>query len=300
MVKKLEQMLLLGAHMSIAGGFRLAIKRAESIHATCLQIFTKSNKQWSAKDLTYNEIEQFKQSVRSSTIIQDVIAHASYLINLGSPDKSIEQKSVHALAVELLRCQALGIPYLVIHPGAHLNSSVKECLDQISDNINIILEENPGDTSILLENTAGQGTTICYTFEHLAIIYNNIFQKERVGFCFDTCHAFAAGYDFSTPKTYQDMWRLFDKKLGLNNLKVIHVNDSKRELGSNIDRHEHIGKGKIGLSAFKLLFNDKNFFGIPKILETPRKDDSLLGYAHDMETIYGLLNPGTKKVLNIL
>lgn len=282
--------------MSISGGFEKSIDRAELIGCTCIQIFTKSNRQWYAKNLNKEEIALFKKKLDASTIIK-VVAHASYLINIGSPDKNTNQQSIDALSLELQRCQALGIPSLIIHPGAYLGSSLEACLELIAENLNTILDKNQGETSILLENTAGQGTTVGYTFEQLATIYGHIKQKKRIGFCFDTCHAFVAGYDFRTKKTYTNLWSHVDEIIGIKNIKAIHMNDSKKNLGSKVDRHEHIGKGQLGLEAFQLLLNDENLFDIPKILETP-KDDSLSGYANNMETLRKLLIPKTQSILS--
>lgn len=279
--------LLLGAHMSIAGGIPLAIDRGQSIGCTCIQIFTKSNRQWAAKPLDHVAIKEFKQKMQHSTI-QAVVAHASYLINIGSPNPELNKKSVTALSDELKRIEQLEIPYLVFHPGAYVKGSEKECLTTIAKNIDIILSKNPGKSMLLLENTAGQGTNVGYTFEQLAKIYSQIEHKKRVGICFDTCHAFAAGYDFSTPEAYTKMWDSFDKVLGIKLLKVIHVNDSLKECGSRVDRHEDIGKGKMGLKSFELLFNDKRFSKIPKILETPKEDD-MLDDVKNMETIKKLI-----------
>ena len=289
----------MGAHMSIAGGIYKSVERGESIGCTCIQIFTKSNRQWYAKPLTKEDIDEFKLTLKNSDIIQDIVAHSSYLINIGSPNKTINKKSVESLSLELQRCEALGIPYLIFHPGAHLTSSIEKCLELIAKNINTIIDQNPGKTMLLLENTAGQGTNVGYTFEQLATIYKKVRKKSRVGFCLDTCHAFVAGYDFTTEKTYNAMWKEFAKVIGLKKLKVIHINDSKKGLGAHTDRHEDIGKGKIGLEGFRLLFNDKRFFDTPKILETP-KDKDLKQDKMNMETIYKLLSPATKKTLIIV
>ena len=268
MTKK-KHSLLLGAHMSISGGLEKSIERGESINCTAIQIFTKSNRQWTAKKLTDDSRSLFKERVKDS-FIRSIIVHATYLINLGSPDIQTNKKSVTAVCEELKRCEQLDIPYLVLHPGSHLKSGEKTCLEKISDALNTIFEKTPGKTMILLENMAGQGSQVCYSFEQLAYIRSRSAYKKRLGICFDTCHAFAAGYDFRTQGSYTKIWKQFDTIIGLENLKAIHINDSKKELGSKIDRHEEIGKGKIGLEAFRLLFNDKRFFDIPKILETPK------------------------------
>ena len=214
--------LLLGAHMSIAGGFEKAIKRGESIHCTVIQIFTKNNRQWYAKPITKQEEIIFKNTVKNSSILS-VIAHASYLINIGSPLKHIEEKSYNSLVEELQRCEQLGIKYLVIHPGAHLNGTIDECITRIAYNLNKALTQIPG-ISILLENTAGQGTNIGYSLEQLALIREKTQAKERIHFCFDTCHAFAAGYDIRSLQAYIAFWENYNQIIGIKHLKAIHIN----------------------------------------------------------------------------
>ncbi len=289
--------LILGAHMSIAGGYEKAIQRGESIGCTTIQIFTKNNRQWYAKPITKNEEILFKKALKKSSIVS-VIAHTSYLINIGSPRKHIEKKSLESLIQELQRCKQLGIRYIVLHPGAYLDGNKEECLDRIAHNLDKVLTQVPKEPSILLENTAGQGTNIGYIFEQLAYIRKKVKNKQRIKFCFDTCHAFTAGYDFRTSKTYSTMWKEYERIIGIQNLKAIHINDSQRELNSHIDRHEHIGKGKLGLDAFKLLFNDPHFFDIPKILETPKKQD-LKDDKKNMDRIKKLLSEKTKKILGL-
>lgn len=296
-MKKKKHCLLLGAHMSIKGGLDQAIIRGESINCTTIQIFTKSNRQWYAKKLTNDAIELFKATEKQSPI-NPVVAHASYLLNLGSSDRTLMKKSVISAQEELERCERLGIPYLVIHCGSHTRSNEQICLQQIADNLNKILDTISGKTMILIENMAGQGSTIPYTFEQIAELHKQSLFKKRLGVCFDTCHAFAAGYDFRTPQTYKQMWNNFDKIIGLKHLKVIHINDSKGTLGSRIDRHADIGKGQLGREAFRLLFNDKRFFDIPKILETPKKE--LSDDAKNMKILKGLISKENRKILGIL
>ncbi len=262
---------LLGSHMSIAGGVEKSISRGESIQSTCIQIFTASNRQWSFKKFTSDEIEAFKESLSISSI-ECVFSHASYLINLGSPKKDTQEKSIEALVAELTRCHQLGLPYVVLHPGSSLKSDPQECMKLIAQNLDKAIEESAGTTQILLENMAGQGTAVAYRFEQLGSIYQHIQNKDRVGICFDTAHAFAAGYKFDTSQSYEAMWEQFDTFIGLENLKAIHINDSKKPLGSRVDRHEHIGQGEIGLEAFRLLMKDKRFSHIPKVLETPKSE----------------------------
>jgi len=278
--------ILLGAHMSVTGGYYKALERGNTIGCTAIQIFTKSNRQWYAKAITPQESERFKE-VQNSLDIQ-VIAHASYLINIGSDSTSTVERSIEALIEELERCDQLAIPYLVLHPGS--GTDRKQCLEKIITNLDTVLTHYHGPTMILLENTAGQGNTIGNSFEELASIRTALKHKKSVGFCFDTCHAFSTGYDFRDYTSYTAMWQQYDTILGLEHLKAIHINDSKKGLGAKIDRHEHIGQGKIGSEAFKLLINDKQLAKIPKILETPK--DSI---EDDIQNMQRLLSWYTKK-----
>ena len=290
-----EKKLLIGAHMSIAGGYANAIIAGESIGCTAIQIFTKSNRQWSAKPITPEDAKAFIQAWKHSSI-ESIMAHTIYLINVGSSTASVEKKSITALIDELERCHTLHIPYLVVHPGSCGTGSKEHCLQKISNNIDDALEQATGSTMILLENTAGQGTSVGATFEELAQLYKTIHHKKRIGFCIDTCHAFAAGYDLSTEKTYHEVWKKFDEIVGLEHLKALHMNDAKQKLGSGRDRHEHIGKGNIGLEGFRLLMNDPRFFSIPKVLETPKKTNHLEDDAHNLQTLKDLLTPKIRKL----
>jgi deoxyribonuclease-4 len=279
--------LLLGSHISIAGGPDQSIHRGESIGCTAIQIFTKSNRQWLAKPLSKEAIEAFKYAWKQSKI-HAIIAHAAYLINLGSSNPNTMSKSADALSDELKRCAQLGIPYLVLHPGSRGEASEEHALEQITQQLDAIFHATPGNnTMILLETMAGQGTNLCYRLEQIASIYQASHYKERLGVCLDTCHIFAAGYDLRTLEGYQAFWKQFNDLLGLDLLKVIHINDSKKALGSRADRHEHIGKGAMGLEAFRLLFTDSRFSHIPKILETPK--ESLEDDARNMAVIRALL-----------
>ena len=291
-----KQRLLLGAHMSISGGFDKAIVRGESIGCTTIQVFTKSNRQWYARPLTDEEIDIFKNTASQSSI-KPVVAHASYLVNIGAADKLTHEKSTKSFTEELHRCQQLEIPYLVIHPGSCGKSSEKECLKKISDTLDETFTKLPGKTMVLLETMAGQGSNLGYQFEHLAELYQQSTHKKRVGICLDTCHIFAAGYKFDTQEHYENIWNQFDNIIGLNLLKVIHLNDSKKELGSRVDRHEDIGKGKIGLESFKMIMNDKRFFDIPKIIETPKED--LNDDLRNMKTLVQLISKENQKKLVI-
>jgi len=297
MATKVKNRLVLGAHMSIAGGMEKAFEHAESIDCTCMQIFTKSNRQWRAKPITKGAADLFRKTAQDSPV-HPVAVHASYLINVGAEKPDIEKKSIEALKIELQRCELLGIPYLVLHPGSAGSQSAEDCLEKIARNISGVLQRVPGKAMICIENMAGQGSIVGHTFEQLAMLRKNITPKKRIGFCFDTCHAFGAGYDLRTKDTYTTVFNQFDTLIGLEHLKIIHLNDSKKELGSRVDRHEEIGQGRLGIKAFTLLMNDPRFFDTPKILETPR--DTLEDYARNIETLKSLLSPKTKKILDIL
>lgn len=295
MVKKKSQ-LLLGAHMSIAGGLDQALLRGASIGCTAIQIFTHSNRQWAVKKLTQENIDAFINT-QKQTGITHVVVHASYLINLGSKSAITVKKSVQTLQEELTRCNELGIPYLVLHPGSGLTPA-QDCIKQIAQYIDEILDNVSGSSMILIENMAGQGSSVGYTFEQLASCRSLVKNKKRVGFCFDTCHGWTSGYDFSTEKNYQKMWEDFDSIIGLSHLKAMHMNDSKKPVGSRVDRHEHIGKGTMGLEPFKLLMNDERFFDIPKILETPKAETDLKHDEQNMETLKNLLTAKNRKLLD--
>lgn len=284
--------LLLGAHISTAGGFDKALVRAESIGCTALQIFTKNNRQWASKPISEKESADFKSALANSSI-RSLMAHATYLINIGSNQKDTLNKSLTLLLHELERCDKLGIPYLILHPGSYGSGDIEQCLATIVTSLDHVFDQYNGNTMLLLENMAGQGSSVCYSFEHLAQIRAHVHHKNSIGICFDTCHAFAAGYDMRTVNTYADVWHEFDAIIGLSNLKAFHINDSKKPLGSHVDRHANIGQGVLGLEPFRLLFNDPRFFDIPKILETPCNSDDqeeILGqYAENMKIIRGLL-----------
>lgn len=266
---------LLGAHFSIAGGLHKAIYEAKKYHCTALQIFTKNASTWKERTLTGEDIEAFSRA-RQETGIDTIFSHTAYLINLGSPEARKFERSCAALRQELKRCFLLGIPWVVHHPGAHMGEGEKAGLARIAEGINRVLnaaeQEGP---QLLLETCAGQGTTLGHTFEQLASIAEKVEQRDRIGFCLDTCHIFAAGYDIRTETAYHETVKSFDRILSLKRLKVIHVNDALKDLGSRVDRHTHIGKGRIGKKAFYLLMNDKRLFHVPKILETPKKRDGI-------------------------
>lgn len=260
--------LLLGAHFSIAKGLHDAVYQARSYGCNALQIFTKNATAWKERTITQDEQDRFEQA-RTETGIHAIASHTSYLINLASPDPKKHAMSCSALKQELMRSSALKIPFCVLHPGAHMDSGVSIGLTKIAESLNHIFSETDTATSrLLLETTAGQGSGLGHTFEQLAEIINRIDLKERVGICLDTCHIFAAGYDIRTRETYQATMNHVDAILGLDQLFAIHINDSKKDLGSRVDRHTHIGKGALGVNAFKYLLNDKRLLHVPKFLET--------------------------------
>jgi len=258
----------LGAQMSIAGGIDKAVLRGWEVGCETIQIFTKNSRQWRAKPLSEEEIEHFRLN-REETGIVPVIAHDSYLINLGSPEEGLWRRSMEAFVEEMARCEALSIPYLVAHPGSHRGAGEEAGLLRIAEALEEIGALTKGfQVQVLLENTAGQGTGLGYRFEHLARLVED---NEDLGICFDTCHAFAAGYELRTREGYEKTFRELDELVGLHRLKVLHLNDSKGNLGSRVDRHEHIGSGCLGLEPFRMLVNDERFRHLPMILETPKE-----------------------------
>ncbi len=264
---------LLGAHTSISGGVSTAIDRANELNFTAIQIFSKNNNRWKAKPLDEKEINSFKEKWAKSKI-QFIVVHDSYLINLCAKDKALLKKSRNAFIDELKRCEQLGINYLNFHPGAHTGQGVEDGLKIIAESINFAHAETKNyNVKSMLETTAGQGTTLGSTFEQLQKIIDMVEEKERMCVCIDTAHIFAAGYDIKSEKEYRKTMKEFDDIIGLDLLKCFHMNDSKKELGSKVDRHEHIGKGFIGKEGFANIMNDKRISKIPKILETPKGKD---------------------------
>jgi deoxyribonuclease-4 len=264
--------------MSIAGGYYKALELGQKNCCTVVQLFTKNASQWAGKPLTDEDSRlflEFRDSVPFANT--DLVAHDSYLINLASPDDALWEKSIAAFAHELDRCEALGIPNLVTHAGAHMGSGEEVGLERIASAIERVIGERPGqDVMVLLETTAGQGTALCYAFEHLGRVRELLSPsaRARVGVCWDTCHLLAAGFDFGEEYKYERMVESFDRIVGLDTLRAIHMNDSKKGLGSRVDRHEHIGKGALGLEPFRFIMNDPRFESIPKILETPKEGDT--------------------------
>jgi deoxyribonuclease-4 len=282
--------MLLGAHMSIAGGIHKALERGKSVGCDIVQIFTKSSNQWKAKPLTDDDLRLFDDA-KKATGISIVVGHTSYLINLASPDPVTYKKSVDSLRLELERSEALGLPALVLHPGSHLGEGEEAGLRKIAKSLDAVHKALPGLTvKIALEITAGQGTNLGFRFEQIARIIDLTKEPERLAACFDTCHAFAAGYDIRTKKAYTATMRQFDDVIGRDRLAVIHLNDAKKELASRIDRHEHIGKGQIGLDGFRWLLNDRRLRRIPMSLETP-KGKELKEDVENLAVLRSLIKP---------
>ncbi len=277
---------LLGAHVSISKGVYNAPKRGRDLDCDAIQIFSKNQMQWQAKPFTEDDINKFRENVEKYEI-KDVVIHTSYLINIGSPEKEKLKKSQDALIDEFHRADQLGIPYIVLHPGSHMGKGEELGLGIIADSINYILDvTKDSNVMLLLETTAGQGSNLGYRFEHLAYLIDKTEQKERIGVCFDTCHVFAAGYDIRTKDAYEETMKKFDDTIGISNLKVFHLNDSKNDLGTRKDRHEHIGKGYIGLDGFRFLVNDERFNDRPMILETPGGEKY---YKENLEVLRSLI-----------
>lgn len=261
---------LLGAHVSTAGGVETAFERAEKIGATAIAIFSKNSNQWMAKPLAKGTVEAFRTAWESSRV-KAVIAHASYLINLGTPDDGLWKKSIDAMIVELERAELLGIHAVVLHPGAHLGAGIDFGVARVAKALDVIHEAIPDCRLVtLLETSAGQGSSLGCTFDELGRMIEATRDKGRVGICLDTCHVFAAGYDIRTKQGYEATVRELLRSVPRKLIGAVHLNDSKRELGSRVDRHELIGQGRIGPKAFELLLNDPVFRGIPKVLETPK------------------------------
>ena len=265
----------LGAHTSIAGGLHKAIELSKTFNGTALQIFSKNNNQWTGKPLTDKAVDQWSQAVSESPIPLEATAiHDSYLINLCSNNPDTFGKSYTAFVDEHRRAERLGIRLMIFHPGAAMDKDRDSAIAIIAEQVNKVHEETTTLSTIsVLETTAGQGTTIGYRFEELADIIDKIDDKNRVAVCLDTCHVYAAGYDISTEDGYHETMETFDGLIGLDKLVLFHLNDSKRELGSRVDRHEHIGKGHIGEVAFRMLMTDDRFAEVPKIIETPKSTD---------------------------
>lgn len=282
--------LLLGAHMSVAGGVDKAPARGAAVDSTALQVFVKSSRRWADKPLDPASVAAWPAALEQSGIAPSaVVAHTSYLINLASPNPEVLAKSLAAVEDELRRCDALGIPGIVMHPGAHLGSGREAAIEQIARSVRAVYARPPEiRTRLLFEATAGTGTNLGATFEDLRDILAAVDLPDRTGVCLDTCHIFAAGYDIRTKKTYDETMRAFERLVGFDSLFAIHLNDSKHGLGSRKDRHEHIGQGLLGSDAFALLLNDPRVKNVPMVLETDKNDD-LDEDRMNLETLRGLV-----------
>jgi deoxyribonuclease IV len=282
--------------MSIAGGYYKAVEFARTAGCDCVQVFTKNNNQWRAKELSDDDAARF-QAALAETGVSHPLAHDSYLINLASPDEVLWNKSVEAMQIELLRADKLGIPYVVTHPGSYTVSSEAEGLARIIAAVDLVHRQTAGiGTRILLENTAGQGTNLGWRFEHLATIIAGVSEPEKLGVCIDTCHTVAAGYPLVRPEEYQATIAEFDRVVGLARVKAIHLNDSKQPLGSRVDRHEHIGRGTLGLEPFRHLLNDARFAATPMYLETAKEQEN--GEEMDvvnLRTLRSLIQPAAQQ-----
>ncbi len=263
--------MLVGVHCSVSGGLEHAFDEAKLLGIDTFQVFTRNQRQWKAKPISEEEKKAFAEAWANDPAVKVIFSHASYLINLASADSGLRSKSMAAFTDEVIRCHELGLAYTVLHPGAAGESPEGEAMERIADALKKIVEETKGsEVKILLENTAGQGSHVGYKFEHIRNIMDMV-GSDRIGNCFDTCHAFAAGYNISTEEGFNNTWNEYDKIIGLNKLCAIHLNDSKGDLGSRLDRHEHIGHGKIGELAFKLMM--KKFPHIPKVMETDKENN---------------------------
>jgi deoxyribonuclease-4 len=284
----LKSAILLGAHMSIGGGVHRAIERGRSIDCTAVQIFVKNNMQWFARPLLREEIRAFLDHAQRKEL-QAAFAHANYLINLAATNPQFHANSLRALSEELVRADQLELPFLVMHPGAHLGAGEEAGLEKIIASLDAIWAVIPKvKTKIALETTAGQGSCLGERFEHLAAIIENVREPERLCVCLDTAHVFAAGYKIGSEAGVKKTFREFDRVIGLDRLAAVHLNDSKTERGSRVDRHEHIGTGKIGLDAFRFIMRDRRLRKIPKVLETPKGKDLAEDVAN-LKTLRGLL-----------
>lgn len=259
-----------GAHVSISGGVENAPLNAHKIGARAFAMFTKNQRQWLSKPLTYESIKAFRELCEKFDYKPfQILPHDSYLINIGNPEEGVLRKSREAFTDELKRCEQLGLDRLNFHPGSHLNLvATEECMKAIARSINMALEQTKGVTAVI-ENTSGQGSNLGYTFEQLKFIIEHIDDKGRAGVCIDTCHAFTAGYDIKTSEGFEKTFREFDEVVGFRYLKGLHLNDTKKGLGSRVDRHENLGKGMLGIDTFKMIMNDPRFDDMPLIIETP-------------------------------
>ncbi|MGE3176423.1 MAG: deoxyribonuclease IV [Vicinamibacterales bacterium] len=267
---------LFGAHMSVAGGLPRAVERAVVHGCDALQIFTKNASQWRGRELPPEEVRAFRTAVREAGLAA-VVSHASYLINLAAADRGLRRQSLRAMADEIDRAERLGLLGVVLHPGCYTSGEPDRGLALVGRALTTLLRRAPGQTMVLLEQTAGQGTSLGWSFEQLAAIIEHVEGHPRVGVCLDTCHLLAAGYDLTTDEGYAATFAAFERLIGLERLRALHLNDSKRPLGSRVDRHEHIGGGYLGTGAFRRIVNDRRFAGLPMLLETPKSDTRATG-----------------------
>jgi deoxyribonuclease-4 len=259
--------------MSIAGGCHHALLAAQAQQCSTVQLFTKNSNQWNARELTDEEVRLFRRTLRQ-TGLRLPMAHDSYLINLASPDKALYRRSLEAFVIELQRAEQLDLRYLVTHPGAHIDSGEDQGLARVATALDEVHARCPGfRVQVLLETTAGQGSSLGHRFEHLGRLLELVKEPKRLGVCFDTCHVFAAGYALAPQSAYKDTMAEFNRLIGLKHLRAFHLNDSQKPLGSRVDRHAHIGRGCLGLEPFRLIVNDPRFRNLPMVLETPKDND---------------------------
>lgn len=281
---------ILGAHMSIAGGYYKAVEAAAKAGCDCVQIFTKNNSQWRAKPISEQDVELFQGKLAEHSITHP-LSHASYLINLASPKPDLRTKSIDAMVVELERADKLGVPYVVFHPGSYTTTDEQTGLAAIIDALDQIHSRTSKLAAIpLLENTAGQGSNLGWDFGHLGAIIKGVKQPDRLGVCIDTCHAFAAGHAMESPESYEQTINRMKRAFGIRRIKAFHLNDSKKPFGSRVDRHEHIGEGEMGLEPFRLLLSDKRFANVPMYLETEKGERDGVDYdVLNLRTLRGLV-----------
>ena len=277
----------IGPHVSATGGVENAPLNAEAVGATAFALFTKNQRQWVSAPLTAKSIDSFKINCEKAGISADyILPHDSYLINLGQPEEEALLKSRNAFLDEMKRCEQLGLKMLNFHPGSHLNKiSLEDCLRRIAESINLALDQTHGVTAVI-ENTAGQGSNVGFSFQHIAYIIDKVEDKSRVGVCIDTCHTYSAGYDLKTEEGYNSTFREFDETIGAHYLRAIHLNDTKKPFASRVDRHDSIGKGLLGMAFFERFMRDKRFENMPIILETP--DETL--WAEEIKLLHSLEN----------
>lgn len=275
---------LIGAHMPTSGGLGNSIRNGKAIGCTAIQVFTSSPQQWRSKPVSDEMAADFKAAC-AETEISKVVSHDSYLINLCAPDPDKRIQSIEGMKGEIERCSKYGIRYVVSHMGSHVGQGVEIGLDEVAESTRQVLEETPDDVTVCMETTAGQGTALMSKFEELAAIIDKLQGHSRLAICLDTCHIFVAGYDIRTEETFLQTFEQFEKVLGFDRLKVVHCNDSKKGLGSKVDRHDNLGKGEIGMETFRLLVNDSRFDQIPILLETPTENE---GHEKDIATLWGL------------